>query len=301
MLLILKNERGVSKKTNLFIEKVSKHLLKRKIKFFVASLEDIEIFIESGRVTALIKNKPLDQWSTLFIREVGDKVNLVFILARLSNKSNIAFIDRFRENTCSITKLVQMFLLATNNIPIPKTYYAPIYGIKEMRNAVNYLGFPIIIKRCNTSHGEGVSLAKNFTELGKKLKNIQQIKQTKEIILQEFIENDFEYRLLVTGTTIAVGEKKIRTSKNEFRNNVHLGAREEFLDLSCIQKRIKKIATSAARIVNVQLAGVDVVVGKNGTIAVFEVNSCPGFTYNEKISDELSKVADYLSSCERRK
>lgn len=299
MLLILQSKKKLPERSRKFNEKISSHLKNAGINFSFASFEDIEVFIETSKINLFIDGKPLENWKTIYPRKVGKYRILAFILADLSKKNKLFFIDRFLENSSSTTKIVQMFKFAQNKIPIPKTYYTTTYSRKQLSSAVKFLGFPVVIKKCNTSQGSGVYLAKNISELNKSMKALLKSKDNGSIFLQEFIPNDFEYRVFVTGNKIGAVEKKIRTNKNEFRNNVHLGAREEFIKIASVKKNILNIALKASRISNIQVSGVDIVEA-NGRIAVFEANSCPGLTLDEKISPELNSLAKYLEECEKK-
>ncbi|MEI7425389.1 MAG: ATP-grasp domain-containing protein [Candidatus Moraniibacteriota bacterium] len=299
MLLILRSKKRILKKVKKFNELISHHLKNAGVDFSFASFEDIEIFMETGKINLLIDDKPLQNWKTIYPRKVGEYRILAFILANLSKKNKLIFIDRFLENSSSTTKIVQMFQFAQNKIPIPKTYYTTTYSRKQLSSAVKFLGLPVVIKKCNTSQGSGVFLAKTVSELNKSIKALLKSKNNGSIFLQEFIPNDFEYRIFVTGNKIGAAEKKIRTKAGEFRNNVHLGAREEFVKISDVKKNILKIALKASHISNIQVSGVDIVEA-NGRIVVFEANSCPGLTFDEKISPELKSLANYLEECEKK-
>jgi ribosomal protein S6--L-glutamate ligase len=299
MLLILRSKKKLSEKAGKFNEKLSSHLKRAGINFSFSSFEDIEIFIETSKINLFIDGKPLENWKTIYPRKVGKYRILAFILADLSKKNKLFFIDRFLENSSSTTKIVQMFKFAQNKIPIPKTYYTTTYSRKQLSSAVKFLGFPVVIKKCNTSQGSGVYLAKNISELNKSIKALLKSKDNGSIFLQEFIPNDFEYRIFVTGNKIGAAEKKIRTNKNEFRNNVHLGAKEEFIEIASVKKNILNLALKASCISNIQVSGVDIVEA-NGRIVVFEANSCPGLTLDEKISPELNSLAKYLEECEKK-
>jgi RimK family alpha-L-glutamate ligase len=300
MLLILRSKKKIGKKMGKFLQIISKNLDRKKVAHFFSSFEEIELFLDRGKVSLLVAGKPLTEWTTIFPRKVGRHSGLAFILASCARKNKILFLDRFRESTNDITKLVQMFLFSVNKIPIPKTYYSSVYLPKQLGRAIEFLKFPIVIKQCNTSKGEGVSLVRNKKMLQSKLAEITKNDPKKEIILQEFISNDFEYRIFVTGNKIAVAEKKIRTNEEEFRNNVHLGAKEEFLDVNKVKKNIIKVALRAAKVTNVQISGVDIAEDADGNPVVFEVNSCPSFTLDSRISNEVEKLAEYLKECEKK-
>lgn len=303
MLLILRGKKKIGPRMKKFLRMIGKDLNQAKVSHSFSSFEEIELFLERKKIKLLVAGKPLTTWSTIYPRKVGRNRGLAHILAQLSKNLGIYFIDRYHEQTkdsSDIAKIIQMFRLALAGISIPKTYFAGSYSKKHLRNAVAYLKLPIVIKECNTSQGVGVFLAKSLRELEKIL--LRRFKQydKKEIFLQEFIPNDFEYRILVTGNKIAVTEKKIRSKKEAFRNNVHLGAKEEFVDISKVGNRIKKEALLAAKITNIQVAGVDIIEQKDGSPIIFEVNACPALTLNNKLSPELTRLAEYLTECEKR-
>jgi len=300
MLLILTGKKNVSQKTKRFLALLRKKLENNHTRNSFSSFEDMEVLIDGTDVKILVGGKSLDNWTTIFPRKVGRHSGLAFILATWAGKRKILFLDRFRAATSDITKLVQMFLFAINKIPVPKTYFSPVYLPKQLSRAIAFLGFPMIIKQCNTSKGSGVFLVRNRKSLIRQLAETTKIDPKKEIILQEFIPNDFEYRIFVTGSEVAVAEKKIRATKNEFRNNVHLGAREEFLDIREVKKSILQTALFAAKVTNVQIAGVDIAEDAQGKPVVFEVNCCPSFTLESRVSNEIEKLAEYLTKCERR-
>lgn len=303
MLLILRGKKKIGPKMKNFLQMIGKDLNQKKVSHSFFSFEEIELFLERKKIKLLVDGKPLTTWSAIYPRKVGKNRGLAHILAQLSKNLGIYFIDRYHEQTkdsSDTAKIIQMFRLALAGISIPKTYFAGSYSKKHLRNAVSYLKLPVVVKECNTSQGAGVFLAKSLRELEKIL--LRRFKQDdkKEIFLQEFIPNDFEYRILVTGNKIAATEKKIRSKKEAFRNNVHLGAKEEFVDISRVGNRIKKEALLAAKITNVQVAGVDIIERKDGSPIIFEVNSCPAFTLNNKLSPEIKRLAEYLTECEKR-
>ena len=278
-------------------------LTQKKVDFSISSLEEIEFFIEKNEARLLICDKKIDSWSTIYLRKVGRNRGLAHMLAHLAKNAGVDFIDRYHEQTKDASdsaKIIQMFRLAIAGVSIPKTYFAGAYSKKYLRNAIAYLGLPIVIKECNTSQGAGVFLAKNIRELEEIITKRLEQDDRKDIFLQEFIPNDFEYRILVTGNKVAVTEKKIRSKKEAFRNNVHLGATEEFLDPSMVANRIKKEALLGAKITHIQVAGVDVVERADGSPVIFEVNSCPALTLDNKISPEIKRLAEYLTECEKK-
>jgi RimK family alpha-L-glutamate ligase len=299
MLLVLRSKKKLSRKTQEFNYKLSRHLKNAGVNFSFASFEDVELFMETNKINLLIDGQPLTSWKTIYPRKVGTNRRLAFIMATLCKINKLGFIDGFHKKSSATAKIVQMFLFAQNGVPIPKTYHSANYSQKQIENAIAFLGFPVVVKQCNTSHGAGVHLAKTRAELKKIIATLLKNKNKGDVFLQEFIPNDFEYRIFVTGNKIGATEKKTRTDENEFRNNIFLGAKEEFLEESAVKRSVITTALKASRISNTQVSGVDIV-ESNGRLVVFEVNSCPELTLDEKISPELKSLAKYLEKCEKK-
>ena len=302
MLLLLLDKESPSTKSRDFSAHIEKHLEKLHIDYQISNFEQTEFFIEPRGVDVLIENLPISTWSTIYPRKVGRQKCAAHLLARVCNRSSIRFLDPFHKqikDASDSAKIVQIFNLAQAEVPIPKTYFSPSYTDVHIENASKYLGFPVVVKESNTSHGLGVFLAKNQEDLKDILQARQALPEKRTLFLQEFIDNTFEYRLLVLGSTVAVAEKKVRDRKREFRNNVHLGATEEFINPTLVELTAKEAAILAAETTNIEVAGVDVVINKEGCPIIFEVNSCPEFTLDEEISNEIEKLSEYLALCER--
>ena len=193
----------------------------------LASLEDIEILISHKKINVLVKGKLITNYKGIFFRKVGNYRNLAFIIANFAKKKGIAFIDRFHFLINNRGKLIQMFLLAMNHLPIPKTYHSISYDDKKIKKAISFLKLPIVVKATNLGGGKIVYLAENKKELKRILSKHHEM----ELILQEFIKNNFDYRMMILEDKAAVAEKRIRTKKGEFRNNASLGGKEIFIPM----------------------------------------------------------------------
>src|SRR3989339_364757 len=291
MLLILKENRSIRKEANKTITILKKKLTNKGVQVSTSNFEEVELFIEKNNVKAFIEKQPLEKYKVIFSRNVGKEKNLAFILSELCKKQNILYIDKLHSSINDATKLKQTVLLAINSLPVPKTYFTSIYNDVALEAAEKFLGYPMVIKLSKSSLGLGVYLAKNKTEAKKIIKK----NLANEIIIQEFIPNTFDYRILILGKTIgAIIKRERQTDKKEFRNNVYLGASETFLKQKEVNKTITKLALKSAKITNIQVAGVDIVVDKDGNPYVLEVNISPAFTFDEKISNEIESLSNYL-------
>ncbi|HHX93698.1 MAG TPA: RimK family alpha-L-glutamate ligase [Tenericutes bacterium] len=183
---------------------------------------------------------------------------------RVINKSQ-AMID-------ARNKLKTYQILAEKGIPIPKTFYQVTRRTSQeitYEEASKYLGSnKFIMKWVFGSQGSAVFLVEDkehFDEIINKYEGI--------CMLQEFIETSFgrDIRAYVLGGRY-VGAA-IRKSQGDFRSNLALGG--DALNFEYDEK-VAHLAEEAAKALDLDIAGVDILFGKDGYI-VCEVNALPGF------------------------
>ena len=159
MLLILTGKREIGPSATEFIRSLGENLTKNGTPYSVASFQDVEVYLSDTEIRITVSGQPVETWSTIYPRKVGQYMTLAHILASYSKNHGITVIDRFRERNSETTKLKQMFLFATKKLGIPKTYHCALYDPKHIANAIHFLGLPIVVKQCGTSKGIGVALA----------------------------------------------------------------------------------------------------------------------------------------------
>jgi len=144
--------------------------------------------------------------------------------------------------------------------------------------------FPIILKGSGGDRGTRVFKANNLEELEKLIKELRksETEEGKRYMLQEYIENQGDYRVLVLGEKVLGVMKRYRKDKKDFRNNFSVGGEVEVAELP---EEIKKMAVEAAKVCGLMVAGVDVMPknidhglsNNRGDYVVLEVNKGPQF------------------------
>jgi glutathione synthase/RimK-type ligase-like ATP-grasp enzyme len=279
---------------NKTVEILSKTLASANTQSETAFFKDVEFFIKTSHVEAFIGEKTIKNFSTIFFRKVGSYKNEAYVLANLASRNKINFLDKIYEHSNESSKMKQTFTFAVNDVSVPKTYYSPEYSSQKIKRAVEFLGLPVVIKFSKSNKGKGVFMAKSEEEIADIMED-----DGREAIMQEFLPNEFDYRILVLGSKAVIAEKRKRTEAEEFRNNVCLGAKEEFLRIEDVSKDIISLAERAALAANIQVAGVDVVSSGEKNY-ILEANRTPAFTHTEE-SLEIKQLADFLTQCERKK
>ena len=165
-------------------------------------------------------------------------------------------------------------VLQTNGIPMPKTIFAPMtyenigYTNYDFLNLVEQeIDYPIIIKECFGSFGMQVYKAENREQLVELVAKVG----SKPMLFQEYIDvsegNDI--RIYVVGNQVVAAMKR-RAVSGDFRTNISNGATMEVYEPS---EELKQLAIRVAKIVGLDFAGIDFLIGFDGKPLVCEVNS----------------------------
>lgn len=160
------------------------------------------------------------------------------------------------------------------------------------------LEFPIILKGSGGDRGTRVFKADNLKELEVLVRQLRktETEEGKRYMLQEFIQNEGDYRVLVLGEKVLGVMKRSRQKAGEFRNNFSMGGKVEIADLP---EEIKQLAVKAAKVSGLMIAGVDVIYDeRSGKAYILEVNKGPqfwGFMEATKI-DVPREIVNYLKN-----
>ncbi|MCE9668866.1 RimK family alpha-L-glutamate ligase [Myxococcus stipitatus] len=168
-------------------------------------------------------------------------------------------------------KLRALQFLARSGLDIPRTVMA--HDRSNVRKLVEEVGgLPVIIKLIKGTQGVGVMIAHTLSEVQTILDTFWDLGQ--EIVLQEFVAESEgrDVRALVVGDRV-VGAMRRKAKKGEFRSNIHRGGEGQAIELP---PAYTEAAVQAARIIGLEVAGVDMLEGRAGP-RLMEINSSPGF------------------------
>lgn len=198
----------------------------------------------------------------------------------LRSKGIKVFDNNFSEHKYAIDKLYDVVLLAKNNLPLPKSFYGR--SEESFAAAKETLGFPLIIK--GTRSGKGVGVYKidseeRLNEFESEIKSEE--RQAKEFLFQEFIDYEYDLRVFVLGDEVFAMRRIPKDG--EFRANFSLGGSVENYEED---EELKNLAIKAARAVNLDVAGVDVLIDRQGKRYILEVNHTPGMIGIERAKDK---------------
>lgn len=182
--------------------------------------------------------------------------------------------------TQSRDKLYALQLLINNGLPIPTTGFAnsPL-DTDDLIKMVG--GAPLIVKLLEGTQGKGVVLAETKKAAESLINAFKSLHAN--ILVQEFIKeaDGKDIRCFVVNGKVV--ESMMRTAPpGEFRANIHMGGSASRVKITPEERRI---AILAAKTMNLKVAGVDIIRGKNSPL-LLEVNSSPGLEGIEGVSNK---------------
>lgn len=167
-------------------------------------------------------------------------------------------------------KLFASQLFSKNDIHIPITGFAKSpMDTKDLIKMVN--GAPLIIKLLESTQGKGVVLAETNKAAESVINAFKSVNTN--ILVQEFIKeaNGQDIRCFVVNGKVVASMQR-QAEKGEFRANIHQGGKASMIKIT-VEER--KLAQKAAKVLNLAVAGVDIIRSNKGPL-LLEVNSSPG-------------------------
>jgi ribosomal protein S6--L-glutamate ligase len=167
-------------------------------------------------------------------------------------------------------KLFASQLFSKNDIHIPITGFAKSpMDTKDLIKMVN--GAPLIIKLLESTQGKGVVLAETNKAAESVINAFKSVNTN--ILVQEFIKeaNGQDIRCFVVNGKVVASMQR-QAQKGEFRANIHQGGIASTIKITAEEK---KLALKAAKVLNLAVAGVDIIRSNKGPL-LLEVNSSPG-------------------------
>ncbi|MCB0668685.1 MAG: RimK family alpha-L-glutamate ligase [Saprospiraceae bacterium] len=169
-------------------------------------------------------------------------------------------------------------ILASEGIPIPKSLLPNLAQLDEQLIRSNF-SQPLIIKMLESTHGLGVILSESYNNACSTIEAFFRMRES--VMVQEYIRESrgTDIRVLVVDDAIIASMKR-QAKEGEFRSNLHRGA------TALVEKLTEEerfIARKVCKLLNLQVAGVDLLRSKDGPM-VLEINSSPGLEGIETVT-----------------
>ena len=235
-----------------------------KVKVNISKFEDQFINLEPKRI--LVRG---------FGANVTQKIFFRLDILRVIEEYGIRLINSRDSLEIASDKFLTSVFLEKHNIPTPKTIVCE--DPHDALQMYEELGRDVIIKPLFGSKGIGIS---RLNDRGFAENVILTLGQLNEVFyLQEFIEHyNRDIRIFVIGNEAIAGMYRV---SDNWKTNVYAGAEVKPIELT---SELKELAVKSAQVTKTEIAGVDILESEEGYY-VIEVNSIPGFTALQKVTD----------------
>jgi len=172
-------------------------------------------------------------------------------------------------------------LFQANNLPVPRT--EQLTTIDQIRN----FNYPVVVKVLRGSRGHGVYLCHTREQVENKFNGPD------PMIIQKYIDArpGQDLRVFVVGDRV-IGVMHRQSVDGDFRANISQGGQGQPYTLT---PEIENLALTAARVVGLEICGVDLLFDHSG-FRVCEINTSPGFKgFDRYCNSNMARViVDYI-------
>lgn len=257
-----------------------------------AMLEELLISVGDGSIEMYdTRNQhSLDEYQVIILRGHGfpSYMDVVGTLTEYSKLHAIKLINKFEviRNTSKLMQATQFFI---HHIPVAKTFYIND-ALMEHQELARWQ-FPSIMKATVGSHGNDNYVVKSFDEVA----IIIAKDPKKRFVLQRFVPNDGDYRVLIIGDEVMViGRSAVEGSH---LNNTSQGGVATLVDVSELPDGVIEKSREIMEAYGMSFAGVDVLIDKEtGEYSFLEVNAQPQLMTGAFVEKKKEALGVYLSS-----
>ncbi len=247
-------------------------------------------FIKAGKesdvLVELIEKKDfgkIAEYDALFIRETTALNHHTYRFAKKAESEGLVCIDDSMSILRCTNKIYMHNLLHSNHINSPKTHIISS-NPEQIKEAMEEIGFPMIIKIPDGSFSKGVYKVQTPEEMLKVIEDL--LKKTALLLCQEYFYTDFDWRIGVLNDRavfackyyMTKGHWQIYDHNKKRKKGIESGDSETF-PISKVPKHVINTALKLSHHVGDSLYGVDLK-EKNGKAFVIEINDNPNIDSN---------------------
>jgi ribosomal protein S6--L-glutamate ligase len=189
-------------------------------------------------------------------------------------------------------KHVALSILSQHDIPTVPFYISPS-PVRNMNLTTTISVPPAVLKPPEGAGGIGVVLARDHETLGDLYSLFHLNRQTP--LTQPYYPTPSDLRVFVISNKVIATIKRTGTI---YKHNISLGATPEFIPPAETPKSVSAIATKATKLLNLPIAGVDILKSPSQYL-ILEVNPSPAFSGLSRASgiNVPRRIAHYIKHC----
>jgi RimK family alpha-L-glutamate ligase len=259
------------------VQILSKELMRRgyKVNYFIPSAIKVSVGFERNFYRQFENLEPKAALVRGFGAAATQKIFFRLDVLRAIEEFDVKLINSRESLEIASDKFLTSVFLENYSVPTPKTIICE--DPHKALEAFDELGGDCVLKPLYGSKGIGITRLNDRAFAENVIFSLAQINQV--FYLQEFVEhNNRDIRILVLGDKAVAGMYRVSDS---WKTNIFAGAKAEPIKIT---DEIENLAIKAAKITQTEIAGVDILECEKG-FTVLEVNSIPGFTALQKVTD----------------
>ncbi len=248
------------------------NVLSEQGQIYSTFLDKIVYTIEPGKFSAFdtYNNVEIGDSDVIYIR--GPQMRLssayAYYMSRFADWHNIDCVNDYSLYYPG-TKFAQAIYFLELDIPFLRTVYSVDKDLL-VECVADTVDFPAVLKTNVGSHGDANYVIKSVDDM----KSLLATEPKADFLLQEFCENDRDYRLLITGKEMLLFERRGDVSTH--LNNTSKGGQATKLPIETLPSDIVQHAVSVSQKLKLMISGVDIMPRYGTNEYVFlEVNSQP--------------------------
>jgi ribosomal protein S6--L-glutamate ligase len=249
---------------------------KRRIECDVIDPLDCQMVVDGPQSSILLNGRRLPEYDAVLPRIGASITEYGLAVVRQFEILGMLPINGSQAIAESRDKLRSLQILSEAGLRVPATVLnRDQRNVRAAMEAVS--GLPAVLKLLKGTQGVGVMLVHSPISLRSVIDTMHLLDQ--DVLVQRFIAEGAgrDFRAIVVGDRV-VGAMMRTAPEGEFRSNIHRGGEGSPVDLP---RATAQVAVRAARILGLEIAGVDLMESSTGPL-VIEVNSSPGFEGIEK-------------------
>ena len=235
----------------------------------VAALENLIFHIQNKQIARVydpVNGIDLGNYDFVYLKSWQSMPELAASAAHFLEGKGIPYADHQARHEY-IAKTTNYMAMWAHGVAVPETIWGSSRVLVEYVSTLDDTAFPIIIKAVHGQKGNDNFLAKDKTEAMKILRET-----SKDMVIQQFIPNDGDYRIGVYGHKSRWAIYRKSGGKSHL-NNTSAGATATNIPIEDVPLRVRRLAEKAAEACDLAISGVDVVEDSNTkALYVFEAN-----------------------------
>ncbi|PLS80579.1 hypothetical protein CYG49_04905 [Candidatus Saccharibacteria bacterium] len=259
------------------------------------SLKDLHIAIRDDRMSIIesLTGRDLSTFALIYFELWYKSPQQALAAALFAERHKVPFFSKELLSTIPLTKVGELAKLADNGVPLPNSFISSARELKKVFKKSPPIDFPLIMKAADGYGGKNNFLVRDYDQLVRLLEENKQL----DFVIQEFIENDCDYRCLVFGGKVQLVLQRTRASKETHLNNTSQGAEGRMVPVETLPPEAIASAERAASVLGREaFAGVDLLIGsQTGKHYILEVNQTPQIEIGAEVEQKMDALLSYMS------